>query len=98
MKEGRDKRKIPFAEYEEEPLSIEEKYLLHVKQTLTGKGTRPLWSNSCCVFLTFFPVVSSFLLLLLEPRRDVGGAKLSLDAEFLAWDMETIVSERKRSQ
>lgn len=42
MKEGRDKRKIPFAEYEEEPLSIEEKYLLHVKQTLTGKGTRPL--------------------------------------------------------
>lgn len=44
------------------------KYLLHVKQTFTGKGTKPLWSNSCCAFLTFFPVVSSFLLLLLVPE------------------------------
>lgn len=45
-----------------------DKYLLHVKQTFTGKGTNPLWSNSCCAFLTFFPVVSSFLLLLLVPE------------------------------
>ena len=86
-----------FAKYEEEPLAMEEKYLLHVKQTLTGKGTRPLWSNSCCVFFTFFPVVSSFLLLLLEPRREIGGAEFSLDGEFLVRDMETTVSPRNRS-
>jgi hypothetical protein len=61
----------------------EKKYLLHVKQTLTGKGTRPLWSNSCCVLFTFFPVVSSFLLRLLEPRKEAGGAELSLASEFL---------------
>ena len=42
-----------------------------VKPTLTGKGTRPLWSNSCYVFLTFFLVVSFFLLLLLEPGSTV---------------------------
>lgn len=37
-----EERKTSFAEYEEKPLNMEEKYLLHVKQTLTGKGTRPL--------------------------------------------------------
>lgn len=51
------------------------RYLLHVKQTLTGKGTKPLWSNSCCTFLTFFPVVSSFLLLLLVPERKLKKKK-----------------------
>lgn len=69
-----------------------------MKQTLTGKGTRPLWSNSCCVFFTFFPVVSSFLLLLLEPGRETGGAKRSLEAELLVWGMETRVSQRNGCQ
>lgn len=54
-----------------EQLPWKNKYLLHVKQTFTGKGTKPLWSNSCCAFLTFFPVVSSFLLLLLVPEKKI---------------------------
>ena len=35
-------REKTLADYEGEPSAREEKYLLHVKQTLTGNGTRPL--------------------------------------------------------